>query len=70
MRAAYVRSNQWQTTHRSRYPFPDPRGQSDHGTLDGAPGFAARSLRLRRAGQDAVPDWQALPCTGPAGVFG
>jgi len=31
------------------------------------PEFAARSLRVWRASRDAVPDWRALPCTGPAG---
>ncbi|MGD0069924.1 MAG: hypothetical protein ABSB76_41765 [Streptosporangiaceae bacterium] len=37
---------------------------------DVAPGFAARSLRVWRASQDAVRDWRPSPYTGPADVFG
>jgi hypothetical protein len=35
-----------------------------------APEFAARSLRVWRASQDAVRDWRPSPYTGPAAVFG
>jgi len=35
-----------------------------------APEFAARSLRVWRASQDAVRDWQPSPYTGPLDVFG
>jgi hypothetical protein len=37
---------------------------------DVAPEFAARSLRVWRAGQDAVRDWRPSPYTGPVEVFG
>jgi Thioesterase domain/Phosphopantetheine attachment site len=35
-----------------------------------APGFAARSLRVRQASQDAARDWRPSPYTGPVDVFG
>jgi pimeloyl-ACP methyl ester carboxylesterase len=37
---------------------------------DVAPEFVARSLRVWRASQDAVRDWQPSPYTGPIDVFG
>jgi pimeloyl-ACP methyl ester carboxylesterase len=37
---------------------------------DVAPEFAARSLRVWRASQDAVRDWRPSPYTGPVDVFG
>jgi hypothetical protein len=37
---------------------------------DVAPEFAARSLRVWRASQDAVRDWRPSPYTGPLDVFG
>jgi pimeloyl-ACP methyl ester carboxylesterase len=37
---------------------------------DVAPEFVARSLRVWRASQDAVRDWQPSPYTGPLDVFG
>jgi Thioesterase domain/Phosphopantetheine attachment site len=35
-----------------------------------APEFAARSLRVRQANQDAMRDWQPSPHTGPIDVLG
>ena len=35
-----------------------------------APEFAARSLRVWQANQDAVRDWRPSPYTGPIDVFG
>ena len=37
---------------------------------DVAPEFAARSLRVWQANQDAVRDWRPSPYTGPVDVFG
>jgi pimeloyl-ACP methyl ester carboxylesterase len=37
---------------------------------DVAPQFAARSLRVWQASQDAARDWQPSPYTGPVDVFG
>ena len=37
---------------------------------DVAPEFAARSLRVWRANQDAVRDWRPSPYIGPVNVFG
>jgi hypothetical protein len=37
---------------------------------DVAPEFAARSLCVWRASQDAVRDWRPSPYTGPVDVFG
>jgi pimeloyl-ACP methyl ester carboxylesterase len=37
---------------------------------DAAPEFAARSLRVWRASQDAAGDWRPSPYTGPLDVFG
>ena len=37
---------------------------------DAAPEFAARSLRVWQAGQDAVRGWQPSPYPGPVDVFG
>lgn len=37
---------------------------------DVAPEFAARSLRVWRANQDAMRDWRPSPYTGPIDVFG
>ncbi len=37
---------------------------------DVAPEFAARSLRVWRANQDAARDWRPSPYTGPVDVFG
>ncbi len=37
---------------------------------DAAPEFVERSLRVWRANQDALRDWQASPYTGPLDVFG
>jgi hypothetical protein len=37
---------------------------------DVAPEFAARSLRVWRANQDAVRDWRPSPYIGPVDVFG
>jgi hypothetical protein len=48
----------------------DPRRQREHGARDVAPGFAARSLRVWPASQDAVRGWRPSPCTGPSDVFG
>ena len=35
-----------------------------------APEFVARSLRVWRAGRDAVRDWRPSPYTGPVDIFG
>jgi pimeloyl-ACP methyl ester carboxylesterase len=37
---------------------------------DAAPQFAARSLRVWQASQDAARDWRPSPYTGPVDVFG
>jgi pimeloyl-ACP methyl ester carboxylesterase len=37
---------------------------------DAAPEFAARSLRVWQASQDAARDWRPSPYTGPVDVFG
>ena len=37
---------------------------------DAAPQFAARSLRVWQASQDAVRDWRPSPYTAPIDVFG
>jgi len=37
---------------------------------DVAPEFAARSLRVWQANQDAARDWRPSPYTGPVDVFG
>jgi hypothetical protein len=37
---------------------------------DAEPDFAARSLRLWQANQDALRDWRPSPYTGPMHIFG
>lgn len=61
---------------------PEPDGQPDLPRIlaswqerdlvprDVAPEFAARSLRVWQASQDALRDWRPSPYTGPVDIFG
>jgi len=48
----------------------EPPGTVTESPRDVAPEFAARSLRVWQANQDAARDWRPSPCTGPADIFG